>query len=165
MTRALVLALLVLAVLAAPAAAGVRVYVDRSESMAPAVRAGDLVVTRPVVVRDLRVGDVVTAPVGEGGTNITHRVVAVRPDGDRYRVTTKGDANASGEDWSEAGGARVGVSVAHVPWAGYAVAYLGSPSGWLTVGGIAGALLLWPPRPARQDARPALPTRAGEVVP
>jgi signal peptidase len=81
-----------------PSAWGWSSYTVVSDSMAPLLRRGDVVVAAPGGSRDLRLGTVVVvAP--EGGRNdaagttsipITHRIVERLPDG-RYRI--KGDAN------------------------------------------------------------------------
>jgi signal peptidase len=63
--------------------------VTSSGSMAPAVRAGDVILTSPPGDEPLGVGSVI-AYRAEGST-ITHRITAIEDDGS-YR--TRGDANA-----------------------------------------------------------------------
>lgn len=79
----------------APAALGWHPTIVVSDSMVPAVHAGDVVVTSPLHASDaasLPLGSVVLAadPVRPGGL-LLHRVVGRRPDG---TLVTKGDANA-----------------------------------------------------------------------
>jgi signal peptidase len=67
-------------------------------STAPGIEKGDVVVSVPVTVADVRVGDVLTleAPAGGQGTE-TRRVVAVRHDASgRVEVLTRGDADTGG---------------------------------------------------------------------
>lgn len=92
------------------------VLVVRSDSMRPAMAAGDLVVHRQLPAGRLGVGDVVTVP-GRGGT-VTHRVQRVVRTGGQIEVTTRGDANTGVERSVLADDARVRVAVARVPFAG-----------------------------------------------
>jgi hypothetical protein len=58
-----------------------------SDSMAPALRAGDVVVSAPADPDDVRVGDIVNITEPTGRT-VTHRVVGHHGDGSlRTRVT------------------------------------------------------------------------------
>lgn len=63
----------------------------RSDSMAPAVRVGDLVILRPADPSALEVGDVVLFR-DDGGARVLHRIVAGTP---AEGWTTQGDANAA----------------------------------------------------------------------
>lgn len=71
-------------------------------SMAPLINPGDVVVTVPTPVNDIRVGDVITyhIPVEDHRVE-THRVTEVlrNPDG-TTAVRTKGDANAGEDPWT-----------------------------------------------------------------
>lgn len=109
-----------------PAVLGYERYVITSGSMTPAYSRGTLVLARPVPVRDLGVGDVITfAPPGRTSL-VTHRIatVSVDPSG-RKVLMTKGDANPVADPWriamprGSAPRARIGV-----PYAGYGVALL-----------------------------------------
>jgi signal peptidase I len=80
-----------------------------SGSMTPAIKKGDVVVTRPVAMKDIREGDVIYFREGNTGLPFVHRVIAIRRlvltqqnqageiTGQRveYAFTTKGDANAA----------------------------------------------------------------------
>lgn len=63
-----------------------------SGSMEPELEAGDLLLARSVPVEELRPGDIVTVPVGDG--LLTHRVEETTriPDG-TWEVVLRGDAN------------------------------------------------------------------------
>ena len=75
-------------------ARGDKLYVVMSDSMSPALRAGDAVLVRPVPPDQLRPGMVITYRAGGTGAVTTHRITELRTvDGSQY-VQTKGDANA-----------------------------------------------------------------------
>ncbi len=96
---------------------GHRLFVVGGASMEPTIVRGSLVVVRAAAPDSIGVGDVVTFQ--HRGTTVTHRVSAV-DDGARGRVfTTKGDANAAPDPDAVAFDDRVGLLVAHVPFAGY----------------------------------------------
>ncbi len=108
---------------------GLQTLVDRSDSMRPAISAGDLLLTRLGPPGAARTGDVVTfADPGRGGRLITHRVTERRAEGDRWAFVTRGDANSGSERWTVARDGRVGRLVLRVPRAGFAVAWLSSPA-------------------------------------
>lgn len=86
---AVVLGLLVCA--AVPVAAGWRSGVILSGSMSPALRVGDVVLSRPVPARSVLPGRVVAVrDPARPGRVLVHRLVLIEPDGD---LITKGDAN------------------------------------------------------------------------
>ncbi len=64
-------------------------------SMSPAIRAGALVLDRPVAVSDLRVGDVLTYEAHDRGRayTVTHRLVAIDRTRSPVQLTFRGDAN------------------------------------------------------------------------
>jgi signal peptidase I len=89
-------------------------------SMEPAIDRGDaIVLVRPP--DRLEVGDVVTLQAND--TLVTHRVVAVAPDGS---FKTKGDANDSVDDWTGVKVRVVGRVFLTIPWLGSALAAFGS---------------------------------------
>ncbi|HEU4349242.1 MAG TPA: signal peptidase I [Actinoplanes sp.] len=95
---------------------GVRMLVENSDSMYPAISTGDLVLSRDVAAEHARVGDVVTFPdPARGGQSITHRVTAIRRSGDILVFTTRGDANPGAEQWTVVTGTTIGRTVRIVP--------------------------------------------------
>lgn len=99
-------------------------------SMSPLINAGDVVVTVPVPVGSIRVGDVITyhIPV-EDKRVVTHRVtrVTTTPQ-DTTTVRTKGDANASADPWTAVlHGSTVHKHVFTVPYAGHVIRGLREP--------------------------------------
>ena len=88
--------------------AGYTPLVDRSDSMSPAIHAGDLLITRHMPAADAEPGHVVTfRDEALGGRSVTHRVVRVERQGDRLAFTTRGDANRSSEDWTIPGAGQI----------------------------------------------------------
>ena len=67
-----------------------------SESMLPEYKVGDVIVVKKIRPNLIKVGDDVTYH-GEysqfDGLTITHRIINIRQDGDKYYFTTKGIAN------------------------------------------------------------------------
>jgi signal peptidase len=75
---------------------GLSVVMFRTGSMAPTIPAGAAAVVREVPATEVRVGDIVTVPNPRSSLPVTHRVVAIQPDGDGLdgvTLTLKGDAN------------------------------------------------------------------------
>lgn len=100
-------ALLVLAVAAflalaiGPRILGYQTSTMLTGSMSPLINPGDIVVTRPVPVADIKVGDIITYHIPVEDQRVeTHRVTAItpKPDG-TFVVQTKGDANNGLDPW------------------------------------------------------------------
>ena len=106
----------------------------RSPSMGVAAPVGTLVLTRPVVVRDLVVGDVITFhPPTSPDEIYTHRVVTVDASG----VSTQGDINGAPDPWTVHQGDVLGRVTARWWGVGWVVRalpllILGATLGWLT---------------------------------
>jgi len=158
----LVLALVGLAAVVAGRAAHLSVAPVLSGSMRPAFAPGDLIVTRTVDVRNLRVGQVpVFVPPGQSAP-YAHRIVSLKGDPAHPVLRTKGDANPTADAWvSRLATPTVPVVVGHLPYAGRLLAVGRTPHTRalviLLVGlcttGLAVRLILTTPPPAR----PALP--------
>lgn len=86
---------LVAVALAVTVATGHKLAVERSDSMAPALHAGDLLISKPMAARDAKVGQTITfADPDRPGQTLTHRVRSIRPArGGQLRFVTRGDAN------------------------------------------------------------------------
>jgi signal peptidase I len=123
------LALVAAALAIASRVLGVRALVEHSDSMAPAITTGDVVLAHDVRADQLRPGDIASIPDRErGGELITHRVTAVEPLRDLLLVTTRGDANTGAEKWVTAPDAIVGRTVAVLPHAGLVLTPLRTPA-------------------------------------
>lgn len=100
-------------------------------SMAPLINPGDVVVTVPTPVAEIRTGDVITyrIPVEDHRVE-THRVteVLVNKDGSTT-VRTKGDANNGADPWTATlNGTAVDRHVLTVPYVGQAIRVLRQPA-------------------------------------
>ena len=72
-----------------------------SGSMRPTFNPGDVIVVRPVPLRSVRAGEVISFNLPNGAHELeTHRVVRVLSGGDSPVVQTKGDANNSRDPWT-----------------------------------------------------------------
>ena len=107
----------------APVLFGYRSFTVLSGSMQPLLDVGDVVVTKPVVARDVRVGDVITFPDEEREELVTHRVRSIQLVGERASIETRGDANDASEQWSVASDGSVGRVAYHLPLVGYALVW------------------------------------------
>ena len=139
---ALILSVASLAVVLLGALTGHRLLIDRSDSMRPAISAGDLLLVAGVAPELVVPGDIVTfVDPHDPDRTITHRALEVSPAGDRLAFVTRGDANGSSESWTVARDGNVGVTRARLPRAGFAVPLLGQP--WIRFALItaAGAIL------------------------
>ena len=146
LTAVCCVALLTLLAVALAKPLGYRVLIDHSDSMAPSIRTGDLLLTKVVPPRQAKVGDVVSFHSPDRGHLLTHRVVEreLRPGGN-WAFVTRGDANDGVERWGVEAEGRIGRVEARLPKAGYAAAWLSHPIGrfvLVAVGGLALALLL-----------------------
>ena len=120
--------LVVLALGVALRATGTSALVDYTDSMSPAIHAGDIVIDRSIAAADLRAGQVATlSQPGVGGPPITHRVVSVQRTGTTVTILTRGDANDSSERWVLPAHATVRHMVARLPWIGHVMVWLTSP--------------------------------------
>lgn len=137
-----VLAVLCVAVLGGLVLAGLRPATERSGSMAPELRRGDLIFSRAVAAREVRVGDVVTFPDPYArGVLLTHRVRAERSlAGGRIAFTTRGDANSGSEHWTVAASGTLTRVAFSVPRLGLPILLLGAHPAYLALGA---ALALW----------------------
>ena len=64
-----------------------------SGSMQPSINRGDLLITMPVDVGDVDIGEVATLPSAASDTLVTHRVTSIGREGDTYVIEMAGDAN------------------------------------------------------------------------
>jgi signal peptidase I len=123
-----VLALILMAAVLFGIVSGYRPLVDHSDSMRPAIRAGDLLITHNEPAGSVRRGEIVSfKDPALAGRLVTHRVVAIHPVGSRLDFLTKGDANPAPESWSAARNASIGVLWLRVPEIGRPVAWLADP--------------------------------------
>lgn len=120
--------------------AGYGLYAVRSDSMAPALGVGDLVVVRAVDPASIQAGDVITVEVASG-TTVTHRVESVTPTDDGPMFATRGDANVAADPVAIRDDQLRGAVQWHVPILGYLLAMLAMPSGIAALFSIGATLL------------------------
>jgi len=113
-----------------PVAWGWQPVVVVSDSMAPAVRAGDIVVTSPPASSHLREGVVVRFDHPTQDATLMHRIVGVTAEG---ALRTKGDANAVADSTPVEPSQVRGVARLVVPAIGYAVAQAAHGHGLVAV--------------------------------
>ncbi|MEQ1738000.1 MAG: signal peptidase I [Rhodoglobus sp.] len=84
------------AVIVVPAATNSTTYTVLTSSMEPKLPPGTLIVSSPVAIEDIRVGDVLTYQLESGKpTVVTHRVTAITTTGTGSKLfTLKGDSNS-----------------------------------------------------------------------
>ena len=112
---------------------GGRWFTVETPSMGTAAPVGSLVLTRPVPIDHLRVGDVIAFhPPTAPRETYTHRVVAILPSsvygrnsgsgsgaGSEVRVRTRGDINGADDPWQLTGTDLIGRAVLLAPGIGY----------------------------------------------
>ena len=103
---------------------GIRPYVVMSGSMEPAIQTGAVVfVDTKVKAPAYAVGDIIIFPRGDN--TVSHRIVGEEDDA----YITKGDANAMVDAYRLPKGEAGGRVLYSVPYAGYAIVALRSPTG------------------------------------
>jgi len=126
----LLTALLVLGVRALPDALGYKTYVVLSGSMAPAIRAGAVVMAASVPPGTLKVGDVIVYNRSDVAETVTHRIIDIPNGGDRPTFITKADAEPAPDTWTvQYAGNTAGKIVLSLPYAGYVYQLMEVPFG------------------------------------
>ena len=139
---------------------GDRFFAVQSDSMAPAIHTGDLVIVAPPLADgSYAVGQVITFHPTPGYTT-THRIADINAAG----IETKGDANATPDVSQIQPGQVAGVVTAVIPYAGYAAVTLQEPVGWIAIAlAIALVLLAWELTHTRKRAVPDADPESNEV--
>jgi signal peptidase I len=129
--------------LAVPLAFDARPLAVLSGSMEPALGTGDVSVVRSIAPLDARPGDIVTfRDPSDPERLITHRVRAMRAQGDKVVFVTRGDANNVSERWRVPASGEIGRVVYRIPELGWALMYARSKGLLVVLLGAALALLL-----------------------
>jgi signal peptidase len=129
--------------LAAPLAFHARPLVVLSGSMEPALRTGDVSVVRSIAPLDARPGDIVTFRDPDNADRlITHRVRAMRVQGNAVVFRTRGDANNVSEHWRVPATGEIGRLMYRIPKLGWVLSYARSKGLFMLLLGGALALLL-----------------------
>jgi signal peptidase len=104
-------------------------YVIYSGSMEPTVKVGSLLLSRPVDVDDLRVGDVITYRAPGNHTTLTHRIVDMRQEDGEWIFKTKGDASLGPDPQEVSMRGEVARMAFDIPYLGYVVDFARSTPG------------------------------------
>lgn len=138
-TAVLLFAAMALIAVVVAGANGIRIRVEQTGSMAPALNPGDLVLVAQTPIDAIRTGDVIGVQAASGAV-IVHRVERLESFGGSLRVTTKGDANPTSESWTISRGESVALVRGSVPSVGAVVDALQGP--WIAVIVLLAGLLL-----------------------
>lgn len=125
--------------------AGFRILIVQSDSMAPSLRSGDIIVTRLQPAGTMAPGDIVSYK-STGEDLITHRVISAQATGTDIDVITSGDAIRSHENWSVPADGTVGVLQFRIPRLGWLVGWALTAEGrfvaTLTLASVIGVLVI-----------------------
>ena len=119
---------------------GYRGVVISGSSMTPSIPLGSLVFETVEPASQIAPGDVVTLSLPQGPI-VTHRVTRTANLDGRLYLELKGDANTEPDAALYSASAVAGVVRFHLPLAGFALAFLGIPTGILCVLSMLGSLL------------------------
>lgn len=94
--------------------------VVRSGSMSPTIPTGSVVFYRKINANNVKVGDIIvfTKP-GQPGVKVTHRVYKIGAGTSGRYFITKGDANATPDDWRVPAVGTGWIAAFHIPVIGY----------------------------------------------
>lgn len=159
-----VLALVLVTHVAGPL--GYRIVIIRGSSMTPTIPLGALAFEQPIQAGAIAPGDVVTLALPQG-TIVTHRVTRVVARDGQVFVETRGDANADADPSLQPATAVTGVVRFYLPVAGFALAFLGIPTGIMSVVSMLGSLLMvvWLLEEVEADRRATAPDMVGHGLP
>lgn len=119
---------------------GLDIYVVLSGSMEPEYKTGSVIYVKETDTAELEVRDVITFRLN-GDTIATHRIIEVTEVDGETAFRTKGDANDLEDGTAVPASQVIGEPVFTIPYLGYLVEYIQSPSGrYATIA--AGAFLL-----------------------
>ena len=103
-----------------------------SGSMEPALETGSLVVTRPVALEEIEVGDIITFNSGSPGERmITHRVIGIQKNSP-ISFRTQGDNCGMPDPFSVPAENLVGEICLHIPYGGNFTEFLKTPAGFIS---------------------------------
>lgn len=136
MAKVIAVALLVLGALVflflaiGPRVFGYQTSTMLTGSMAPLINPGDVVVTVPTPIEDVKVGDIITYHIPVEDQRVeTHRITEITTTADGgVAVQTKGDANNGIDPWiATLQGKTVDKQVATIPYVGNAIRAIREP--------------------------------------
>lgn len=115
-----------------PSIIGYSPFSIQSNSMAPTLHKGDLIIDKIIAIEDLKVNDIVSFFATEQGTNIvkTHRIIEIINDG-AIILVTKGDNNDVQDETLISEVDLIGKYQFRIPIMGYIIDFLKSKWGFL----------------------------------
>jgi len=109
-----------------------RIMVVQSGSMEPAIKTGSVVMTAPF--KDYKKGDVITfGSIDKSVEPTTHRIYDLEVIEGKIYYITQGDANNAPDSRKVAENEVIGKMLFHIPYAGYLVASIRKPIGFILV--------------------------------
>lgn len=78
-----------------PGIKGYKPMMVLTDSMAPTIKSGDLIIIKEIDPNELKVGDIITFfdPAGNGQTTVTHTIISICTENGKLMFETKGDNN------------------------------------------------------------------------
>lgn len=118
-----------------PSLGNYRFFIVASESMKPALRAGDVIIVEPLDITLVNKSDIITfRDHRDPGKIVTHRVMEINK-GKGLEITTKGDANTNSDSGSVTAKDIIGRLILRIPYFGKLLDFTFSKSGliWLVL--------------------------------
>jgi signal peptidase I len=113
-----------------------------SGSMEPSIKTGGVVFVKPEP--DYHAGDVISFSVAAGNkVSTTHRIVEVKTEGGKTTYITKGDANSEADNGEVDKRNVVGKVIFALPYAGYLLAFIRQPMGFIAAVVIPSSLVIF----------------------
>ncbi|MGB9793090.1 MAG: signal peptidase I [Thermacetogeniaceae bacterium] len=107
-----------------------KLVVILSDSMRPAIKAGDAIVIDSKANARLKSGDIITYRFSDGKTLLTHRIAATRREGGQVVYYTKGDANNVMDGGAVLRGDIVGKYLFRIPSGGLLLTFVHTKEGF-----------------------------------
>jgi len=142
----LLVAALALLIIVLPAATGGQALTVLTNSMAPGLPPGTLIVIRPTAPQDVRMGDVLTYQIRSGSPEVvTHRVIerTTNTETGELEFVTQGDNNAVPDDEPVREVQVRGTLWYSLPWLGYVNTALAGDARAILVPVVAGLLFAY----------------------
>lgn len=117
-------------------------YVVLSGSMEPSISTGDVVIVDGVEPADIEERDVITYRRNDADTPTTHRVVGINEEGGELSFVTQGDANDQPDASPVPAPQVMGQVVFAIPYIGYVIEFVNTPTGFIALVVAPFALLL-----------------------
>lgn len=117
-------------------------YVVLSGSMEPTISTGDAIIVDGVDPAEIEERDVITYLRSGADTPTTHRVVGITEEGGELAFVTQGDANDQPDASPVRASQVMGIVVFTIPFIGYVIEFVNTPTGFVTLVILPFALLL-----------------------